>query len=1516
MLPLLSSRDEESTGARDTSELLHRSWWSRNSGSVANLIKFNMKVASRRKKLKQLLMPIVINVFLIVRLRGLFPDQKLPVSKFLTVLDSVRDCVPNDSTVSFLCDHSLFSESYCDEAFSAFSNTLESTSLNVTRSFDPVDYRATILSDYPVFGANLLSPTELDIDVPPELYPLLSNREVHDGKTCRSFSDPECGPVQFVRSCASAVEFSALNAMNVASGGAPSHPTRFQVMPQHPMILSGLVDSPLLWLIPLYLSGLFLNVFNFALIEQVSEKEGQNRDYLTCWGISKLVHFMAWLVTNLGFGLLAVVAITVGLTTGGVFSADYQHHLFYGCFLYLLSLLSLAYIISVKISSIRVASNMASLADIIFNMSSLSVGAIHNRAIAMSLALIPTVPFFLLIRAIGYEEAGSSGSLFSTNTALLISFFGSVMIVGAGVLTSLKDHAMPAAALVQEGPEVSIRGLWKRYPPDDTAALKGVDIHIPAGQVTCLIGGNGAGKSTLIHSLLGVVEVTECNFFTSPSNLDIAVCLQDDAVWESLTVQDHIDFFGIGLAKADPYVLKEYLERLSLSSVLDQQCDTLSGGQKRRLSTLLALLKAELDETKLVILDEPTTGVDVAGRRVIREFIKRTARTKGKAVLLTTHYLDEAQELSDRVIFLSHGEVKASGSRMELQSSDLLKGGYVVKFEPTDMVDVVSQIRQVFSDIVTLDRSTVKVLSKDSVKLESVLCVLEEMKSRGEISYFSVDSVSLENLFTEIDPAEPTCSSVTETGGESVAKFSDQIYAMARIRILPVVSSFGSFFSTILFPIVPMAFWLVARRIGLFGAAPISTAADHYTTANLNLVNVFNSTAGIRFTVPSVGDWALPSGLPAPFEIQAFPKNSRMIDILFHSTDWHPFAVDNDKGTIWLNPTSPLSGFGILASFVGSSISVSVSSFLSPSRYIMNLNDAVGNIVLYMVLSLTVISTQCSIQIFDERNSFIKRLSQIQGLIPSAYCIGSVLGQFALKAPIVLFAPCMAVTCLGSVLTEVPGYALALLAAGLVTTAQLILFGYFFVFMFKNKESMLKYNSLYSIVFAELFVLSVVVVILTDPEGSHSLLTFLGSILVPPLNIAAVISELVALHTRSCSLITQTCTWGDYPLIDAGVLWPILGGLVQVIILVRILVMMERGDLRRITKPDFYQCAWMINSAEAIAEDPSVESEKKRIMAGCDDDILFVKLWHQFPPPQDKEKKSNQSLPPPLKWAVKDLTLGVRRNEVLGLLGKNGAGKTTALSILLGVYSQTAGYAGIWPGKRIGFCPQNSALWDKVSGIEHIRFYQMIRGCWRGPEEAAKWLNSVGLIDPVDQNKPSKSYSGGMKRRLCLAIALIGDPQVLILDEPTAGVDISGKREIWAILRCLGNHTCSVIITTHSLEEAENLCDRISIMDSGSLVRVGSPTELKHAQQKIIVSIDPLVASAEATLLRSIPEARRLDDNKLEVSTASLKISTIAHILSSLKGEKIIRDFTIQQLSLEDVILNSVGNPDRDNQNE
>ncbi|UCG24721.1 MAG: ATP-binding cassette domain-containing protein [Chloroflexota bacterium] len=204
--------------------------------------------------------------------------------------------------------------------------------------------------------------------------------------------------------------------------------------------------------------------------------------------------------------------------------------------------------------------------------------------------------------------------------------------------------------------------------------------------------------------------------------------------------------------------------------------------------------------------------------------------------------------------------------------------------------------------------------------------------------------------------------------------------------------------------------------------------------------------------------------------------------------------------------------------------------------------------------------------------------------------------------------------------------------------------------------------------------------------------------------------------------------------------------------------------------------------------------------------------------------------------AVNGLNLEVRKGEMFGFLGPNGAGKTTTISMLAGLLAPTAGSAHIAgfdvrkePRKvkeRIGVCPQEAAVFKFLTGMENLKLF----GNLHGMDKKVLEQRAADLVEQADFAEAAKrragGYSGGMMRQLNLMIALISDPEIVFLDEPTVGMDARARRRTWEYIGSFKEQGKTVILTTHYIEEAQALSDRVGIIDYGELIGLGTPEEL------------------------------------------------------------------------------------------
>jgi len=213
--------------------------------------------------------------------------------------------------------------------------------------------------------------------------------------------------------------------------------------------------------------------------------------------------------------------------------------------------------------------------------------------------------------------------------------------------------------------------------------------------------------------------------------------------------------------------------------------------------------------------------------------------------------------------------------------------------------------------------------------------------------------------------------------------------------------------------------------------------------------------------------------------------------------------------------------------------------------------------------------------------------------------------------------------------------------------------------------------------------------------------------------------------------------------------------------------------------------------------------------------------------------------------ALEDLSLQIPKGELFGLLGPNGAGKTTTINILCGLLRSTTGTAKVCgydvqkePAKvkdLIGVCIQETAIYPYLTGAENVDLFGNLHAMDKARIKARSemLLDKMGLSE--DAKRRSSKYSGGMKRRLSLTLALISDPEIVFLDEPTVALDPQSRHAVWNFLKDLKKEGKTLILTTHYMEEAEELCDRVGIIDHGKLIELGAPQQLvsKHGVKNL-----------------------------------------------------------------------------------
>jgi ABC-2 type transport system ATP-binding protein len=291
---------------------------------------------------------------------------------------------------------------------------------------------------------------------------------------------------------------------------------------------------------------------------------------------------------------------------------------------------------------------------------------------------------------------------------------------------------------------------------------------------------------------------------------------------------------------------------------------------------------------------------------------------------------------------------------------------------------------------------------------------------------------------------------------------------------------------------------------------------------------------------------------------------------------------------------------------------------------------------------------------------------------------------------------------------------------------------------------------------------------------------------------------------------------------------------------------------------------------------------------------------------------------------VDNVSFELEEKEILGLLGPNGAGKSTVLNLILDLIPPGSGVIRIGgfdlskerddAKSLVGYCPQQDSLYESMNTEEHLRFYADIN---KVPKNIYKYrservLKELGLES--HRHKYPKELSGGMRRRTSIACAIIHEPEILILDEPTSGLDPVNRRKMWEVITELRNKGKSIISTTHYMDEAEEFCDRIAIMNSGKLIAIGPPEDMK---KKIIGGESVIELALEETNAKIVSRLLELDSEginlvireeqrlKVFVNDLSKSLELVSNSIKNAGGK--IIDINPLRVTLEDVFIKLTG---------
>ena len=288
--------------------------------------------------------------------------------------------------------------------------------------------------------------------------------------------------------------------------------------------------------------------------------------------------------------------------------------------------------------------------------------------------------------------------------------------------------------------------------------------------------------------------------------------------------------------------------------------------------------------------------------------------------------------------------------------------------------------------------------------------------------------------------------------------------------------------------------------------------------------------------------------------------------------------------------------------------------------------------------------------------------------------------------------------------------------------------------------------------------------------------------------------------------------------------------------------------------------------------------------------------------------------------AVRGVTLAVEEGEIFGVLGPNGAGKTTTLSAAFGLVKPERGTVKVLgkdvakdplsTKRALGVSLQTTAFFDNLTLLEIVCLYASFYDVFLSDKQALDLLARFGLAEKA--KKQANELSGGQAQRVALALAIANDPRIVLLDEPTTGLDPQARRNVWDVVRKMRDEGRTLLLTTHYMEEAEELCHRVAIIDAGQVIACGTPASLVQelgAESTITVTV-----SLEEGAVKSLPAVSeaRVEGRRVVLRSKDVPATVIALQRLAADQNQMMRDLSIKQPTLEDVFLAKTGRHIRD----
>nr|AIN44094.1 ATP-binding cassete sub-family A member 3-like protein [Laodelphax striatellus] len=1055
---------------------------------------------------------------------------------------------------------------------------------------------------------------------------------------------------------------------------------------------------------------------------------------------------------------------------------------------------------------------------------------------------------------------------------------------------------------------------------------------------------------------------------------NLGLCPQHNLVIPYLTVLEHLTFFGMLKGMDKSQAQSDGVKWLRRFNILDKKNnfpEKLSGGMKRKLCLALALI----GDPKILILDEPTSGLDPESRRELWDSLLELRQNH--TIIITTHFMEEADALGDRIAIMDHGKIICCGSPMFLKklygtgyNLQLLANANAKKIEITKLIkDIIPN-----SSLKTSQQGqlTYSLPIEESKRFAVLFENLEKNKTAFGITSIGISLTTMEEVFLRagVDSSQLVQNDGVDeqddgsNGSAMTTSSSTTFISQKKLTGLALIEQHfalifnkklrcycRSIISNLVYLFIALACFCV---VGWTIRGTKMTVSSR--TIKLDLNDMY-SDAKVVITYNEPGkkyadiyNNLVPNGMERLY-LENANINQTLLDEGRKNTE--AYKRDYVVASSW-NSASATALYSSLSNH-GSAISVNMllnaiirstglDTKLSVSYQALPLKQSQKD---SLCDPMQTISLSMSFLVFipfgllfflgnmamfplQERLNDAKQLQLMTGLSPITYWLAIFFWD------ILMYAILM-------------GLAVGLLAIldqniGMITTPPalqvfvllLTLFGfsgivyaYFFTFLMNSSAAVSRFVTVNVFIAFAGPLIAVLITFIPGIVNEYLSNAFLYTLrFIPPCGLGIAMVKFALISTQylqcvHCNKNAANCQdklnyfgWDDHHL-SYDIL--LLG--ISFFVYVFFIVMAESHMWEMIYE---YLTGLIYNTKMDVTsmddDDDDVRDERDKVDAGRNGaGSPAHRVVH--PPPSAKRFGRFQ--------AVKGVSFQVSSGECFGLLGVNGAGKTTTFKMLTGAIRPTAGTASITNYSlqndrskylsQIGYCPQ----FDGINGLYTARETLVLIGRLRGmPEQVARkqaayWIDLLGLTEYADRQ--CGQYSGGNKRKLSVGMALMADPVLLFLDEPTSGVDPVARRKLWIVLAKIQKAGQSVLLTSHSMDECEALCNRLTIMVRGQMKCIGNIQYLKQRFAQgytAMLKIQQLDERNQLRLETSLKEefSRRFGSCEIisetigtlqyHIKNTGIAWSQLFKTMDDLKNQfNIIEDYTISETTLEQVFI-------------